>query len=105
MLNTIGIHYLNSLPVIFFKRPQQWRDPLQLQSYSYRLNESFSSQNYAADLQGNNSPMLNIGGTDDDAFYADKFAPEFSRYAPQTRVELVPDPICYRACAAPTRPW
>ena len=90
MLNTIGIRCLNGLPVIFFKRPPQWRDPLQVQSYSYRLNESFSPQNYAADLQANTSPMLVLVGTDDDAFYAEKFAPEFSLYAPQARVELLP---------------
>jgi alpha-beta hydrolase superfamily lysophospholipase len=89
MFNRVGIKTFNGLPVLYFNRPNGWNDSLQADSYSYRLNESFSPQNFAENLQNNKSPMLVLVGNDDDAFYPEEFEPVFSKYAPQAKVQLV----------------
>lgn len=89
MLNRAGITLLNPLPVLYFNRPEKWNDALQTQSYSYRLNESFSPQDYATQLRNNKKPMLVLVGQADDAFYPEKFAPIFSEYAEQAELHLI----------------
>ena len=89
MLNNVGITRLNAQAVLFFNRPQEMNDPGQLQSYSYRLNESFAPQDFAADLQHNNKPILVLVGAEDEAFYAEEFSPLFRLYAPSAVVEVV----------------
>lgn len=90
MLNNVGIKLFNSLPVLFFNRPKEWSDPLQAESYSYRLNESFSPQAYEKNLQKNNKPVLVLVGADDEAFYAEKFEAVFSKNAPHALVKIIP---------------
>ena len=89
MLNNVGITRLNSQPVLFFNRPQEMNDALQLQSYSYRLNESFAPQDFAADLQHNTKPILVLVGAEDEAFYAREFSPLFRAHAPSAIVEVI----------------
>ena len=90
MLNNVGIKVFNYLPVLFFNRPEKWSDPLQAESYSYRLNESFSPQSYDENLQKNKKPILVLVGADDEAFYAEKFKPVFRKDAPQAIVRIIP---------------
>lgn len=90
MLNRLGISRFNHMPVLFFNRPEGVQDALQLDSYSYRLNESFAPQDYRGDLQANSSPMLLLVGAEDEAFYADQFQPLVTQYAPHARVEIIP---------------
>ena len=90
MLNNVGIRVFNYLPVLFFNRPSEWRDPLQAESYSYRLNESFAPQSYEKNLQKNKKPILVLVGADDEAFYADKFQTVFKKNAPQAVVTIIP---------------
>ncbi len=89
MLNNIGITHLNNLPVIFFNRPAQWKDSLQVDSYSFRLNESFSPQRFSENLKYNKQPILVLAGMDDEAFYPKQFESVFARYAPQASVQLI----------------
>ncbi|MEH6569307.1 MAG: alpha/beta fold hydrolase [Halioglobus sp.] len=89
MLNNVGITRLNSQAVLFFNRPQKMNDALQLQSYSYRLNESFAPQDFAADLQHNTKPILVLVGAEDEAFYAQEFSPLFRVHAPRATVEVI----------------
>ena len=89
MFNKANIRVFNHLPVLYFNRPDKWNNSLQTQSYSYRLNESFSPQNFAQNLQHNKRPMLVLVGREDDAFYPELFEPVFSEYAPQAEVHLV----------------
>jgi len=58
MLNNVGITGLNGFSVLFFNRPLDKAYPLQADSYSYRLNESFSPQSYTNDLQANKKPIV-----------------------------------------------
>ncbi len=90
MLNQVGITHFNQLPVLFFNRPDHLQDTTQLESYSYRLNESFSPQNYQKYLQANDRPILVLVGAEDEAFYADQFQPLFAQYAPHALVEIIP---------------
>lgn len=91
MLNNVGIKAMNGFRVLFFNRPQALADPLQTDSYSYRLNESFSPQSYADDLRANKKPMLVLVGENDEAFYADKFEAVFSKYSPGADLQIVPN--------------
>jgi alpha-beta hydrolase superfamily lysophospholipase len=89
MLNNVGITLLNRLPVLFFNRPPEWTDALQADSYSYRLNESFSPQVFSENLEKNNKPILVLVGSDDEAFYAKEFESVFNQYAPHADVRLI----------------
>jgi non-heme chloroperoxidase len=90
MFNNVGVTLFNGLPVMFFNRPAEFADPLQADSYSYRLNESFSPQDYSANLEANKKPILVLVGTEDEAFYPSEFKPTFNKYAPDADVHLVP---------------
>lgn len=90
MFNHIGVTRFNGLPVLFFNRPPEWKDALQAESYSYRLNESFEPSQYSENLQEISQPMLVLVGRDDDAFYADEFEPIFAQFAPHARLAIIP---------------
>jgi alpha-beta hydrolase superfamily lysophospholipase len=89
MLNNIGIKFLNNYPVLFFNRPAEVTGELQLESYSYQLNESFSPQSYAADLSNYKSPMLLLVGELDEAFYPNEFKKVLEINAPHTEFHLL----------------
>lgn len=89
MLNNVGMTYFNHLPVLFFNRPENVSDPLQVDSYSYRLNESFSPQAYDADLSNNKASMLLLVGAEDEAFYAQEYKGIMAKYAPHAEVHIL----------------
>ncbi|MEH6584541.1 MAG: alpha/beta fold hydrolase [Halioglobus sp.] len=89
MLNQLGIRRFNDRSVLFFNRPVNRQDELQLQSYSYRLNESFGPQDFKQDLGNNAMPILALVGEDDEAFYADQFPPLFQQYAPGAQLHVL----------------
>ena len=89
MLNNIGIKFLNNYPVLFFNRPAGVADKLQLESYSYQLNESLSPQTYAADLSNYKGPMLLLVGELDEAFYPDEYKNVLESNAPHTEFHLL----------------
>ncbi len=82
---------MNSNPVLFFNRPLNLRESLQVESYSYTLNESLSAHNYEEDLLNNKSPIILIVGKNDEAFYSDQFKPIFNEFAPHTDFHLLED--------------
>lgn len=81
---------MNGSSVLFFNRPEEWADPLQADSYSYRLNQSMSPASYVDELQANTAPILTLVGREDGAFYPDKFEDVFSKNAPHAQLEIVP---------------
>lgn len=89
MLNNIGITGLNNLPVLFFNRPAAIKDELQLDSYSYRLNESFSPQAYKTDLANNPNPILLLAGDQDESFYPNEFENILTSYAPHAELHIL----------------
>ncbi len=90
MFNNVRIRALNAQPVLFFNKPASVSDPLQVDSYSYRLNESFSPTDYATELAANTAPMLTIVGADDEALIAEAFTSLFTQYAPEAALHLLP---------------
>jgi pimeloyl-ACP methyl ester carboxylesterase len=90
LLNTLGITLFNDTPVLFFRRPPELADALQVESYSYRLNESLTPQPYGDALAGNGKPMLVLVGEQDEAFFADQFKPVLDTHAPHARLYVLP---------------
>ncbi len=79
MLNSVGIHALDSLVVIRFVFPKSVRDgPLGhtiTDAYSWRLNTSFAPRgDYLSDIAALPEFLL-IAGGDDEAFFAGKYEP------------------------------
>ena len=89
MLNNVGITGLNDYPVLFFNRPKEFDDEFQADSYSYRLNESFSPQNYSENLKSITKPMLALVGEDDEAVFAERFEDVLSKDAPHAHLNLI----------------
>ncbi len=89
MLNNVGISYFNYLPVLLFNRPETVSSELQVDSYSYRLNESFSPHAYDVELSGNKAPILLLVGAEDEAFYAQQYQSIMDNYAPHADVHVL----------------
>ncbi|MCH8568392.1 MAG: alpha/beta hydrolase [Balneolales bacterium] len=64
MLNEIGNHDYDSLPVMFFNLPEA----VPLRNYSYRANKSMAPDDYVAGLNAVNRPLLVLMGSNDEAF-------------------------------------
>ncbi|MCK9208710.1 MAG: lysophospholipase, partial [Salinivirgaceae bacterium] len=64
MLNEIGNHDYDSLPVLFFNLPET----VPLRKYSHRANKSMTPDDYVAGLKAVNKPMLVLMGSEDEAF-------------------------------------
>lgn len=66
MLNELGIHEKDNLPVLFFKLPNE----KEIISYSYTANMSMAPENYLDGLKALNKPAIFIIGSNDEAFDA-----------------------------------
>lgn len=64
MLNEVGNHIYENLPVLFFNLP----DAVRLRTYSYRANKSIAPDDYVAGLSAVDKPMLVLMGSEDEAF-------------------------------------
>jgi alpha-beta hydrolase superfamily lysophospholipase len=64
MLNEIGNHNYDSLPVLYFNLPES----VPLRKYSYRANKSMTPDDYVEGLKAVNKPMLVLIGSKDEAF-------------------------------------
>jgi len=67
MLNEIGNHKNDSLPVLFFNLPET----IPLRKYTYRANTSMAPDNYVDGLESVDIPMLVLVGSEDEAFNAE----------------------------------
>lgn len=86
MLNNMGIHWFDYLPAIAFNMPKEAQDGTETLLYSHRLNTAYAPRNYKKDLVGIQQPILVVAGTADEAFFADKFETEMSKY---TKVKVI----------------
>ncbi len=66
MLNEIGSHENDSLPVLFFNLPEA----VNLRKYSYRAHKSMAPDDYVAGLNAVKNPLLVLMGSEDEAFSA-----------------------------------
>ncbi|MGS0827383.1 alpha/beta hydrolase [Shewanella sp. 0m-8] len=86
MLNNVGIHGLDYLTAIDFNMPQEVRNGTETLSYTHRLNTAYAPGNYKKELSSITQPLLVVVGTADEAFFAEQFEPEISKY---TRAEVI----------------
>lgn len=91
LLNQLGLRQFNDMRVLFFNRPSSLDDPLQVDSYSYRLMVDFSPSDYQTELQALTQPILLLVGKEDEAFYATLFTDVMKKNAPQSQVRLLPN--------------
>lgn len=68
MLNEIGNHDYDSLPVLFLNLPET----VPLRKYSHRANKSMTPDDYVTGLKAVKAPMLVLIGSNDEAFSAEK---------------------------------
>lgn len=84
VLNRIGIHSLDGLPVVAFAK-----DPVP--TYSYRLMLSFAAhRDFRDDFRQVRKPMALLVGSDDDEMIADAYAPMLRSLRPDIAVQVIP---------------
>ncbi|NGP89925.1 alpha/beta hydrolase [Aliifodinibius halophilus] len=71
MLNSVGNHEYDHLPVLFFNLP----DKVPIRTYSYRANESMTPEDYKVGLAAVDKPLLVLVGSNDESFVATEFEP------------------------------
>ena len=71
LINEMGIHDYDSLPILFFNVPEN----TPLRSYSFRSNYSMAPQEYQKALDALDVPTLIIAGSKDEAFSARHYRP------------------------------
>ena len=93
MLNMAGITALDHLTVIEFKMPQEVLDGPQghraTTAYSWRLNKGYAPRrDWRADVAAL-PPFTVIAGTEDEAFVATGYEPEFTKYTSEGSYHLI----------------
>jgi non-heme chloroperoxidase len=89
ILGSFGIHRLDGLPVISFPVPNNLESVTA--SYSLRMQENFEPhENYRADIQNSQRPMLVFVGSADELLFPDRFASVFDSERPGVPVTILP---------------
>jgi len=89
MLNNVGIKTLNKLPVLFFNRPANLNDKLQVPFYSFNMTMNFNPKNYKEEIANIDIPCLVLVGKQDESFYPEQFPIVFDTAKKYVRVEIV----------------
>ena len=89
VLNRLGIHAFDYLPVIAFAIPPERADIL-TGSYSFRLLRNFTTADYAADLKAAPSRIAVFVGEKDELFNAELFAPTVQAVRADAKVTVIP---------------
>jgi len=89
MLNNVHVKNLNHLPVLFFNRPENINDSLQVPSYSYRMTMNFDSKDYQQEIKNTNLPCLVLVGKEDESFYSEQFPIVFEHAKKFVQVEIM----------------
>lgn len=77
MLDQMGIHDYDALPVLFFNLPEN----MPLRTYTYRAYASMAPANFKEGLRAVNKPLLVLVGENDEAFVAFEFKPVVQAYS------------------------
>jgi non-heme chloroperoxidase len=92
MLNALGNHGFDGLPVIEFNKPEKFWDGTETLSYSYRLNASYHPRyRYSKDVGALNDKALVLVGANDEAVDADALRRLFAESAPRSQVIILPN--------------
>ncbi|HKW55085.1 MAG TPA: alpha/beta fold hydrolase [Stellaceae bacterium] len=89
VLNRIGIHGLEGLPIVAFARRPDPSEPVP--TYSFRLAFSFSAhRDFRDDFRHVRQPMALLVGGDDDEMFADAYAPLLQPMRSDIPVQVIP---------------
>ncbi len=89
LLNQVGIHWFDGLPVIAYARRPDPREPLP--TYSFRLEANFRPDfDYRADLRQVTRSITVLVGTADDEMIARAYAPAIHAVRPDIEVAVLP---------------
>jgi non-heme chloroperoxidase len=90
ILNRLGIHWFNGLPIVAFATPPKVTYLTSV--YSFRLAVDFGAprEGYLTALGRSTKPAAVLVGGSDELFYPDRFAPLFQAARPNLPVTLVP---------------
>ncbi len=89
LLDKLGIHRFESLPVIAFAIEPGSKESL-TSTYSYRISQNFHpNADYLRDFRNAPRPMAVIAGDADEVFFADRYAPLIHTVRPDIWVTLV----------------
>jgi pimeloyl-ACP methyl ester carboxylesterase len=90
MLDAIGVTAFDGLPILAFAIPPE-NAAIQTPTYSMRLERNLSpDRDYLCDLKRAPRPIALFVGSDDDEFYADRFAPLLKPVRPDLAVNVLP---------------
>lgn len=90
ILNRVGIHSFDHLPVLRFAIMPERADIL-TPEYSWRLLRAFATRDFASDLRGATVPLAVLVGEKDELFQADLFQPTVHAVKAEIPVTVVPD--------------
>jgi pimeloyl-ACP methyl ester carboxylesterase len=89
MLNRLGIHWLNGLPIVAFATSPKARNLTSV--YSFRLAVDFGAPpDYLAALGRSTKPAALLIGGSDELFFPDRFAPLLQPARPDLQITTVP---------------
>jgi non-heme chloroperoxidase len=89
MLNNIGIKSFNELPVLFFNRPANINDSLQVPSYSFNMTMNFNPKNHKKEIKNIDIPCLVLVGRQDESFYPERFPIAFEPARKFVQMEIL----------------
>jgi non-heme chloroperoxidase len=89
MANYIGLKTLNHLPVLFFNRPENINDKLQVPSYSFNMTINFNPKNHKDEIKNINIPCLVLVGKQDESFYTEQYPITFNIAKKYVRLEIL----------------
>jgi pimeloyl-ACP methyl ester carboxylesterase len=91
LLNAIGIHGFDALPIVEFNKPAKYWDGTETLAYSYRLNMSYHPRyKYQADLAALGEQALVLIGANDEAIDPQALHAVFAQSAPQAQLRILP---------------
>jgi pimeloyl-ACP methyl ester carboxylesterase len=91
LLNAVGIHGFDGLPIVAFNKPAKFWDGTETLSYSYRLNVSYHPRyDYAADIAALGGNTLVLVGADDQAIDPEALRAELAKSDAAAQVAILP---------------
>jgi non-heme chloroperoxidase len=89
MLNRLGIHWFNGLPIVAFATSPKAQNLTSI--YSYRLAVDFGAPpDYLTALGRSTKPAALLVGGSDELFFPDRFAPLLKPVRPDLQITIVP---------------
>jgi pimeloyl-ACP methyl ester carboxylesterase len=103
LLNAMGIHGFDGLPIIEFNKPTALWDGTETLSYSHRLNVSYHPRyRYADDIRALRDKALVLVGTNDEAVDPEKLRNLFDTNATGSHVTVLPELNHFQVFMDPT---